>query len=84
LLHVLGLDEAADRMVVDYSHGMTKKVALAAALLHGPQVLFLDEPFEAIDPVSTRSIEAVLHRHVGGRRHGGLLQPRARRGRAAL
>lgn len=64
LLHVLGLDEAADRMVVDYSHGMTKKVALAAALLHGPQVLFLDEPFEAIDPVSTRSIEAVLHRHV--------------------
>ena len=41
---------------------MTKKVALAAALLHGPQVLFLDEPFEAIDPVSTRSIEAVLHR----------------------
>jgi len=64
LLHVLGLDDAADRMVVDYSHGMTKKVALAAALLHGPQVLFLDEPFEAIDPVSTRSIEAVLHRHV--------------------
>ena len=43
---------------------MTKKVALAAALLHGPQVLFLDEPFEAIDPVSTRSIEAVLNRHV--------------------
>lgn len=64
LLHVLGLDEAANRLVVDYSHGMTKKVALAAALLHGPQVLFLDEPFEAIDPVSTRSIEAVLHRHV--------------------
>lgn len=64
LLHVLGLDDAASRLVVDYSHGMTKKVALAAALLHGPQVLFLDEPFEAIDPVSTRSIEAVLHRHV--------------------
>jgi ABC-2 type transport system ATP-binding protein len=64
LLHVFGLDDAANRLVVDYSHGMTKKVALAAALLHGPQVLFLDEPFEAIDPVSTRSIEAVLHRHV--------------------
>ena len=64
LLHVLGLDDAASRLVVDYSHGMTKKVALAAALLHGPQVLFLDEPFEAIDPVSTRSIEAVLNRHV--------------------
>jgi ABC-2 type transport system ATP-binding protein len=64
LLSVLGLDDAADRLVVDYSHGMTKKVALAAALLHGPDVLFLDEPFEAIDPVSTRAIEAVLGRHV--------------------
>lgn len=64
LLHVLGLDGAADRLVVDNSHGMTKKVALAAAPLHGPQVLFLDEPFEAIDPVSTRAIEAVLNRHV--------------------
>lgn len=64
LLRVLGLDDAANRLVVDYSHGMTKKIALAAALLHGPQVLFLDEPFEAIDPVSTRTIEAVLHRHV--------------------
>jgi ABC-2 type transport system ATP-binding protein len=64
LLRVLGLDDAANRLVVDYSHGMTKKIALAAALLHGPQVLFLDEPFEAIDPVSTRTIEAVLRRHV--------------------
>jgi ABC-2 type transport system ATP-binding protein len=64
LLHVLGLDDAASRLVVDYSHGMTKKIALAAALLHGPSVLFLDEPFEAIDPVSTRAIEEVLNRHV--------------------
>ncbi|MEZ5134659.1 MAG: hypothetical protein R2699_06270 [Acidimicrobiales bacterium] len=43
---------------------MTKKIVLAAALLHGPSVLFLDEPFEAIDPVSARTIEAVLRRHV--------------------
>ena len=64
LLGVLGLDDAADRLVIDYSHGMTKKVALAAALLHGPRVLFLDEPFEAIDPVSTRTIEEVLGQHV--------------------
>ena len=64
LTGVLGLDDAVDRLVVDYSHGMTKKVALAAALLHGPSVLFLDEPFEAIDPVSTRAIEQVLNRHV--------------------
>jgi len=64
LTRVLGLDDAVDRLVVDYSHGMTKKIALAAALLHGPSVLFLDEPFEAIDPVSTRAIEQVLNRHV--------------------
>ncbi|MEZ5144589.1 MAG: ABC transporter ATP-binding protein [Acidimicrobiales bacterium] len=64
LLAVLEMDDAADRTVADYSHGMTKKIILAAALLHGPKVLFLDEPFEAIDPVSTRAIEAVLRRHV--------------------
>src|SRR5437868_6776604 len=49
LVHVLGLEEAADSLVVDYSHGMRKKIALAAAVLHNPSVLFLDEPFEAID-----------------------------------
>ena len=64
LLEVLGLDDAAGTLVVDYSHGMRKKVALAAALLHGPRVLFLDEPFEAIDPVSARTIRAVLDRHI--------------------
>ncbi len=68
LLDVLELTDAASRTVADYSHGMTKKIVLAAALLHGPTVLFLDEPFEAIDPVSTRAIEAVLRRHVD---HGG-------------
>ena len=68
LLRVLGLQDAAGALVVDYSHGMRKKVALAAALLHGPRVLFLDEPFEAIDPVSARTIRAVLsqHREAGG------------------
>ncbi|MDP9405832.1 MAG: ABC transporter ATP-binding protein [Actinomycetota bacterium] len=63
LLGVLGLSDAADVFVVDYSHGMRKKVALAAALLHGPRLLFLDEPFEAIDPVSARTLRAVLGRH---------------------
>src|SRR5205823_13017860 len=66
LLHVLGLDEAADTLVVDYSHGMRKKVALAAAVLHNPTVLFLDEPFEAIDPVSARTIRTVLERYTDG------------------
>jgi ABC-2 type transport system ATP-binding protein len=62
LLDVLDLRSAADTLVVDYSTGMRKKAALAAALLHGPSVLFLDEPFEAIDPVSTRAIRSVLER----------------------
>jgi ABC-2 type transport system ATP-binding protein len=66
LLRVLGIEDAAGRMVVDYSHGMTKKIVLAAALLHAPRVLFLDEPFEAIDPVSTLAMEGLLRRHVAG------------------
>jgi ABC-2 type transport system ATP-binding protein len=66
LLAVLGLAEAATTMVVDYSHGMRKKIALAAAVLHAPRVLFLDEPFEAIDPVSARAIKGVLERYTGG------------------
>jgi ABC-2 type transport system ATP-binding protein len=66
LLDVLGLTEAAGVLVVDYSHGMRKKIALAAALLHSPRILFLDEPFEAIDPVSARTIRSVLERFTEG------------------
>lgn len=66
LLHVLGLDEAAGGMVVDYSHGMRKKIGLAAALLHAPRVVFLDEPFEGVDPVSARTIKAVLESYATG------------------
>jgi ABC-2 type transport system ATP-binding protein len=66
LLAVLDLAEAADELVVDYSHGMHKKVALAAALLHSPRVLFLDEPFEAIDPVSARHIRGLLDQLIAG------------------
>ena len=62
LLDVLGLREAAGTMVVDYSQGMRKKIGLAAALLHAPRVLFLDEPFESVDPVSARTIRSVLQR----------------------
>ena len=66
LLDVLGLAEAKGALVVDYSHGMRKKIALAAALLHSPRILFLDEPFEAIDPVSARTIRSVLERFTDG------------------
>ncbi|HLI06947.1 MAG TPA: ABC transporter ATP-binding protein [Ktedonobacteraceae bacterium] len=61
LLRVLTLIEDADKLIVDYSVGMRKKVALAAAIIHRPQVLFLDEPFEGIDPVSSRVIRDILH-----------------------
>jgi ABC-2 type transport system ATP-binding protein len=60
LLDVLALTSDADKLVVDYSVGMRKKIALAAALVHRPQVLFLDEPFEGIDPVSSRVIRNIL------------------------
>ena len=61
LLELLGLTESADVLVIDYSHGMRKKLVLAAALLHAPRLLFLDEPFEAIDPVS-RARSAICSR----------------------
>ena len=60
LLHVLTLTDDAEKLIVDYSVGMRKKIALAAALIHRPQVLFLDEPFEGIDPVSSRTIRDIL------------------------
>jgi ABC-2 type transport system ATP-binding protein len=60
LLQVLDLIDDADKLIVDYSVGMRKKVALAAAIIHRPQVLFLDEPFEGIDPVSSRVIRDIL------------------------
>lgn len=64
LVEVLGLDEGADRLVVDYSSGMRKKLALANAVLHQPSVLFLDEPFESVDPLSVRVLRGVLERLV--------------------
>ena len=62
LLDVLGLADAGSRLIVDYSHGMQKKLSLAAAILHDPEVLFLDEPFEGIDAVAARLIKNILNR----------------------
>jgi ABC-2 type transport system ATP-binding protein len=63
LLDVLGLRDDASKLIVDYSHGMRKKTALACALLHRPPVLVLDEPFEGIDPVSAVNMRTVLERY---------------------
>jgi len=60
LLALMDLREAAGTIVADYSAGMTKKVALACALVHAPRLLVLDEPFESVDPVSAANIEDVL------------------------
>ncbi len=66
LLRILQLDQDADRQIAGYSHGMRKKTALAAALLHRPRLLLLDEPFEGVDPVSARSMRAMLDRFRSG------------------
>lgn len=66
LLHVLGMTDDAHKLIVDFSQGMRKKISLAAALLHAPRVLFLDEPFESVDPVSVRHIRTVLDQIVAG------------------
>ncbi len=64
LLRVLELDHAEGTPVVDYSTGMKKKITLATALLHSPKLLLLDEPFEAVDPVSAATIRTILQRFV--------------------
>lgn len=64
LLRVMDLNDDAGKPVVDYSAGMTKKIALAAAMIHAPNVLVLDEPFEAVDPVSASNIRQILQQYV--------------------
>jgi ABC-2 type transport system ATP-binding protein len=68
LLDLLELEDSAGKMILDYSHGMRKKTAIACALIHAPEILFLDEPFEGIDPISTRAIKEVLRDMVDRRR----------------
>jgi len=64
MLDVLELSDAAQRLVIEYSTGMRKKIGLATALVHAPRLLILDEPFEAVDPISASTIKAILQRFV--------------------
>ncbi|MBI5760375.1 MAG: ABC transporter ATP-binding protein, partial [Planctomycetales bacterium] len=64
LLSLLGLDGNEKKLTVEYSHGMKKKLALAAALLPNPDLLFLDEPFEGVDAVTSRVIRDTLAGYV--------------------
>jgi ABC-2 type transport system ATP-binding protein len=60
LLHALELAAEGGKLVQDYSHGMKKKLALGCALIHGPRLLFLDEPFEGIDALAVGGIRRML------------------------
>jgi len=60
LFDTLDLAPGPKTLIADYSFGMKKKVALCAALIHGPKIVFLDEPFEGIDPVTSRTIKDIL------------------------
>lgn len=60
LLAMMSLDGEEKKITLEYSHGMKKKLALAAALLPGPDLLFLDEPFEGVDAVASRTLRDTL------------------------
>ena len=60
LLSLLDLQDEEKKLTLEYSHGMKKKLAMAAALLPNPDLLFLDEPFEGVDAVTSRVIRDLL------------------------
>ena len=62
LLELMDLDGEPRKLVVEYSHGMKKKLALACALIHRPEILFLDEPFEGVDAIASRTLKDLLSR----------------------
>ena len=62
LLEFMQLADRPKTMIADYSHGMQKKLALAAAVIHGPRILFLDEPFEGVDALAAGALKALLAR----------------------
>ncbi len=60
LLDFMQLVDQPKTLVTDYSHGMQKKLALAAAVIHGPKILFLDEPFEGVDAIASNTLKSML------------------------
>jgi ABC-2 type transport system ATP-binding protein len=64
LANAFGFEDALNRLVTDYSAGMSKKIALAAAMIHSPRILILDEPFESVDPVSAANVTQILRTYV--------------------
>ena len=62
LLDFMQLSDRPKTLIADYSHGMQKKLALAAAVIHGPRILFLDEPFEGVDALAAGALKALLSR----------------------
>jgi ABC-2 type transport system ATP-binding protein len=64
LLEFMQLADQPRKLVTDYSHGMQKKLALAAAVIHAPKILFLDEPFEGVDAIAAGTLKAMLQRMI--------------------
>ncbi len=60
LLSLMDLQDEPKKLIVEYSHGMKKKLSLACALIHRPEILFLDEPFEGVDAIASRTLKDLL------------------------
>jgi ABC-2 type transport system ATP-binding protein len=65
LLAMMDLADETKKLTLEFSHGMKKKLALAAALIPNPDLLFLDEPFEGVDAVASRVLRDTLKQCVG-------------------
>jgi ABC-2 type transport system ATP-binding protein len=64
LLEFMSLADEQKKLITDFSHGMQKKLAMAAAVIHGPRILFLDEPFEGVDAIAAGTLKSMLQRMI--------------------